>query len=499
MDRTKKLKLNTISALINRVAIIISGLLLPRLILVYFGSEINGLVSSLTQFLSLITFLDLGVGSVVQSALYGPLARKNNKEITGILNASKKYFQNIGKILVIYIILLILFFPVFVDSSLNYFSTTVLILSLSISFLAQYYFGIVNELLLTADQKSYIQYGSETVLVILNIILTIILARAGASIEIVKIGSGFVYLIRPIYLSWYVRKNYQLEDNIDNSKNYLSQKWYGMGQHIAITIQNSTDIIVLTIFSTLENVSVYAIYNYIVQAIRMLITSLTTSMKSFFGDMLVNKEIKLLNQYFDRIEWLVHMAAIFLFGLTAVLISPFVMIYTSGINDTNYDVPLFSFFIVLASLIYSIRIPYQTLIYSAGHFKETQLSSYIEAGLNLTISSLMVSRFGLVGVSIGTLVAMLYRTVYLIFYLSDNIVYRAKTIFFKLITIDAILYTIIYLFGKTLLKFYKIDGFVSWIFAAGVISIFAGVIMISANLIFYRTNTIQLLRKIFKK
>ena len=72
-NRKQLLALNTSSSLFNQVIQIISGFVLPRLILSTYGSDVNGLVSSITQFLQVIAFLELGVGAVVQSSLYKPL------------------------------------------------------------------------------------------------------------------------------------------------------------------------------------------------------------------------------------------------------------------------------------------------------------------------------------------------------------------------------------------------------------------------------------------
>lgn len=56
--------------------VVICGIILPKLYMKYFGSELNGLVTSITQFLGFITLLEAGVGNVVQSSLYRPLAQK---------------------------------------------------------------------------------------------------------------------------------------------------------------------------------------------------------------------------------------------------------------------------------------------------------------------------------------------------------------------------------------------------------------------------------------
>ncbi|MFW3626304.1 hypothetical protein [Aerococcus viridans] len=160
MNRNQKLKLNTHSSLVSKFTILISGFVLPKLILNNYDSEINGLVNSITQFLSVITFLDLGVGSVVQSALYRPLAQENDEEISRIIKSVKRYFRNIALILLVYVIILAIVYPQTIESNnLDVLSTVFLILAISINQFGQYYFGIVNELLLNADQKAYIQLG----------------------------------------------------------------------------------------------------------------------------------------------------------------------------------------------------------------------------------------------------------------------------------------------------------------------------------------------------
>src|SRR5690625_4382239 len=110
--------------------------------------------------------------------------------------------------------------------------------------------------------------------------------------------------------------------------------------------------------------------------------------------------------------------------MTAVLINEFVLIYTSGIADVSYYAPLVSVLLVFSYSVYSIKTPYRILIFAAGQFKQTQVGSFKEAGINIIVSLTFVNIFGLVGVALGTLVSMSYQTVYLVFYLSKNIIYR---------------------------------------------------------------------------
>lgn len=105
------------------------------------------------------------------------------------------------------------------------------------------------------------------------------------------------------------------------------------------------------------------------------------------------------------------------FTITGILIIPFVKLYTVGVADANYIVPVFAVLITLAQASYSIRTPYETMVLAANHFKQTQNSAMIEVVMNVFISIILVFKFGLIGVAIGTLVAMLYRTFYFVYYL----------------------------------------------------------------------------------
>ncbi|MBR0142291.1 MAG: sugar isomerase, partial [Ruminococcus sp.] len=65
-SREKKLVYNTFVPFVLQITTVLCGLILPRLIIKTYGSKVNGLVGSVSDFLGIITLLDLGVGSVVQ-------------------------------------------------------------------------------------------------------------------------------------------------------------------------------------------------------------------------------------------------------------------------------------------------------------------------------------------------------------------------------------------------------------------------------------------------
>ena len=150
MTREKKLVYNTVFSLLYQLVALICGFVLPRYMISYYGSEVNGLVSSITQFLGFIGLAECGVGAVVQSTLYKPLAEDNDEEISKIIISAEKFFHTIALILGIYTFVLMIIYPQFTSGAFDYIFTSSLIFIIAIASFFQYYFSMSYSLLLSA-------------------------------------------------------------------------------------------------------------------------------------------------------------------------------------------------------------------------------------------------------------------------------------------------------------------------------------------------------------
>lgn len=497
LSRSGKLKWNTISSLILQVTTLICGFILPRLILGKYGSDVNGLVNSITQFLHVIAFLDLGIGAVVQSSLYKPLAVKDNDQISRIVKSASRFFSKIAVVLSVYIIGLVVFYPFLVNNDFDHLFTGTLILAIGISSFSQYYFGVVDRLLLISDQRGYIQYLTQTGTIILNTIFCAVLINSGASIHLVKLTTSIIYLLRPVVLRLYVNKHYSINKKIVLNEEPISQKWNGMAQHIASVVLDQTDVIVLTAFSTLSNVSVYSVYHLVIYGVKNLFMSLTNGIQALMGEYIALNDKEKLASLFEWTEWLIHTGTTLIFGCTGMLIVPFVMVYTHGINDANYYVPAFAIVITLAHAGHCLRIPYNLLILAAGHYKQTQSNYIIAALLNIVISVITVRFYGLIGVAIGTLVAMAYQTVWMAIYDSNNILHCSLKSFAKHVAVDTLAVVAASFFT------YRIHmndvSYAAWIIQAMIVFLVWVIVCGVINFIFYRDKMVSLIRRIGKR
>ena len=495
--RGKRLKWNTISSLTFQLTTFACGFILPRLILSTYGSQVNGLVNSITQFLHIIAFLELGVGAVVQSSLYKPLADGDRLLTSQIIKSAGNFFSKIAIILSVYICILIAVYPLMVNQDFGLIYTATLIIAIGISSFAQYYFGVVDRLLLAADQHGYIQYNAQTATLIVNTLLCALFIKLGASIHIVKLTTSLVYLVRPLILRIYVNKHYDIDRKIKLTGEPIKQKWNGIAQHVAAVVLDQTDVIVLTALSTLTNVSIYSVYQLVVNGVKNLLVSLTSGFQSLMGEYIAREQETELRSLFDWTEWLMHTGTTVIFGCTGMLVVPFVTVYTNGVNDANYAVPLFAALITIAHAGHCLRLPYNLLILAAGHYRQTQHNYIIAATLNIVLSAATVKVWGLIGVAIGTLVAMAYQTVWMAFYDSKAILKGVFKSFLKHAMVDVITVAlgVIATVNIPLLSV----TYRSWVMQASLVFVIWVTIAIGVNLVCYKEKVMQLKRKLLHR
>lgn len=497
ITRKKKMAYNLMFSLIYQIITIVCSFILPRIFLTYFGSAVNGLVSSVQHFLSFVTLLECGVGAVVQSAMYKPLADKDDDELSKIVVSSKRFFNRIMWILGIYTVVLMVAYPISTSGEFSFGYVCALVPIISFSYLAQHYLFITYRVLLNADQMGFIHLITHSIVLILNTLISVILMKLGFSVHIVKLGSAFVFLIQPLVLKWIIDKRYNINLKIKFTGEPIKQKWNGFFQHIASVVLTNTPTVVLTLFSTLESVSVYSVYFLVVNGVKSMITSMITGIQALLGNMYAKKEMATLNKTYATFEWLMHTVITVIFVCVGVLIVPFVMVYTKGVTDANYYNFVFGIMISLSYGVYCLRLPYNIMVMAAGHYKQTQTSAIIEAVLHIVISVLCVHKFGLVGVSVGMLAAMTYRTIYFAYYISKAILNRSIIHFFKHIFVDVLVVMVI--IASTYHMSTDVLNYISWVWLAIKVFAVACIESLIVNMIFYKKMFIQAKNMIFKK
>ncbi|MCH5279578.1 MAG: sugar isomerase [Christensenellaceae bacterium] len=493
--RWKKAYFNTFASLLLELVTIACGLILPRLILRSFGSVYNGVVSSITQFISCVTLLRSGLGGVTRAALYKPLSQGDRVSVSSIVRATEGFMRRVSRI---YVGLLVMFAAVypFIVSEFDWVFTFTLVLILGISKFFECRFGIAYQFLLQADQRRYIVEIIRCICLILNTVVAALLIKAGGSIHIVKLGSAFVFILEPFLIYIYAKKRYKLDKKAKEDERTLNQRWEAFAHQVAAFVTTNTDIMVLTVFCDIRLVSVYSVHNMITAPMKNLITSLANGAEAAFGDMLARCEGERLTEKFRVYEYTVFTVSALLFTCTAILIASFVSIYTGGITDTDYYRPLFGCLMAAAQFAVGIRLPYQTLVETSGRFRETRNGAIAEAAINIIISVVLVKLLGLIGVAIGTITAVLFRTVQYALYVDKHMIKGCFASFLKNLAVNLVFSAVMYVIIACLPRFIT-TSYMQWAVYAAAVFITGCVLMAAFGFVFSRRVFMELIRASF--
>lgn len=470
----------------SQVLSIALGIIIPRLFLINFGSEMNGFLNSITQIFTYFALLEAGVGAATLQALYGPLSRRNITGISGIMSATDHYYKKTGRLYLVAVLVLSFSYPLFVTSNIPFLTMVIIILFNGIPGVISYYFQGKFIILLQAEGKNYINTALTSIASTLVSITKIIMLLLGCDIIAIQFTYLLINLLKVVAIGVFIKKTYNWVD-LKCSPDYaaIGQKNAAFVNQICDLIFRNTDTIILTIFTNLKVVSVYAMYTLLFSMIRTALDYVAQGF-SFIMGQTFNKDRERYVQLHDLYETY-RMALIFaLYNIALIFIIPFMRLYTAGINDINYlDYKVAVLFTVFY-LMTGARACCADLINYAQHFKKTQSRCILEAVINIVVSIAMVNILGIYGVLIGTIVALIYRMNDMFIYANKKILNRSPWSSYKRLIANSLLFIVITLVSRYFP--YDLSSYVSIIGWATIVGILIlGIYLIVASLVDYKS------------
>ncbi len=495
--RTKKSFYNFLGSLTLQFFNAVVGFFLLKLFITAYGSSINGLISSIKQFLSYLNLVEAGVGAAAIAALYRPLANNNILSINRILSATKLFYLRSGYIFLTLIVVLAMLYPIFLSNEeITPILAAFMVLILGGSGIFEFFFIGKYRVLLTADQRSYVLSMIQLIGTALNAITCIVLIKLDFNVLVVQMVATLIYLSRFFIILNYVKKVYpKIRFDLPPDNGAINRKWDVLVHQISALVVFNTPIIIITIFCGLREVSVYAVYSMVFSSITLVVSSFSSGLLAGFGEILVTNNRKALLKGYNTFEYIYYAVVAWAYTCSAVLIIPFMKLYTQGITDTDYvRVSVAGLFIVIG-VAHNVRVPSNTLVDAAAHFKETKYRSILEATINLVVSLALVNSFGIIGVLLGGLCSYAYRTTDFIVYTSRNILKCSfsptlrklvRNLVLSLIAISPFIYILEV----------NVSNFGQWLAWAVVVSMWTFVIIFLGNLLLDPITMKDIIRRI---
>lgn len=427
----------------SQVLSIALGVIIPRLFLLSFGSEMNGFLSSITQIIAYFTLLEAGVGAATLQALYKPVSSDDKKSISAIVAATDRYYRKTGFAYLLCVVVLSVGYPLLVHSDIPLYTMVLIILFNGIPGVVGYYFQGKYIILLQAEGKTYINTALTSISSTLISVLKVIMLLLGCDILLIQFTYLVINLIKILAINIYIKRHYKwLDKDIKPDFDAIGQKNAAFVNQICDLVFRNTDTIILTIFCDLKIVSVYAMYTLLFSMVRTALDYIAQGFNFIMGQTF-NQDIEKYTRLHDLYETY-RMALVFtLYSVALIFILPFMALYTSGINDVNYLDHGVAVLFTVFYLMTGARACASDLINYAQHFRKTQSRCIAEAAINLVVSIVAVNFVGIYGVLIGTIVALTYRMNDMLIYANRRILGRSPWRSYKRLLVNAVLFLVV--------------------------------------------------------
>lgn len=441
---SKSLFRNILSGFCGQLIVIILGILIPRIMISSYGSDVNGLMATVTQIFSYLALLEAGIGQSARIALYGPITESNEKNISLVVVSAESYFRKVSLYYGIGVLLLAFGLPFIIKSNVPFLTIVFIILLEGMAGVVSFFFIQTPIVLLNAEGRGYINNSINLFDKVILYVSKIALAMVGVNIIFIQLSFFVITLLKVFIYRWYIHKKYSWIKYKGCRADYslLRDKKSYFITEVAWTIFSSTDIIVLSVFISTELSSVYSIYALIYANINLLMSSVGGSVLYLLGNV-YHKDIHEYEKVHDAMNsFFIGTITVFM-SISYVLALPFVKLYTRDIADINYIFKELPLLFSLIQILSWSRYVTGNLTGLAGYAKTTSYISLIEALFNLVFSVFLVQKYGLLGVLFATIISLPIKVIWCIYISDKKVLNRSYVNTFKIISSNFIFFLII--------------------------------------------------------
>lgn len=481
MNKFKKLFANLGMSMISQTVILVLGFVIPRIIMQSYGSDTNGLTSTITQIFTYMALLEAGISQATRNKLFKPIKEDNKEEISYWMSVSRRYFRRISAVYFAIVLVLAVLLPLVLNTSVGYWTIAFYIFFEGLTSVVSFYFINTWVSFLNSKGDTYVVNALTLLNKVLCYGVKIVLALFGFNIALIQIGYFLVSVLQVILYYMYMKKKYGWINYSLSVKNAVlpDRKSYIIIE-IAWTIFSSTDMILLSIFVSTQLASVYSVYNLPIVALNGLLNAVYCALNYNLG-ISYHEDIEKYKKVHDMFNSVFIGAMTILMSVTYVLLIPFVKLYTKGVTDINYVYPMLPLLFCMVQLLSWNRFVSGNLFGVAGKIKSVEKISIIEALIKLILSIILIVSHGIVGALIATVVALPIKVIYCN-YVADKVILKrpiVKTI--SILGVNWLLFAIVVVINPFLNL--NIDSYLSFALYGGIVFVVISMISVLLNAI----------------
>ena len=369
---------------------------------------VNGLYSNI---LSMLSLTELGFSTAMIYSMYKPLAEKNQRKISQLLELYKTVYRVVGTVILVLGLFLVPFLDYLIKDAPDIQGLTFYYILFLLNSVSSYWFFSYRNSILQADQKAYVLTGYQSVFNVVKTVLQIVLLLGFRSYTIYLVTQIGCTIAQNIAIALHVQRNYPdvLAKPIEHLPDVERKKIFRdvralMLQKISFVTLNSTDNIIISSFVGVTWVGLLSNYMILIEAITGVLSQVTASISASLGNYFAEKDTDSGYNIFKRIEFLNFWLYGFSMIALMVLMDPFITVWL-GID---YTLGMF------VSISLAIRFFVEGYMNTMSVFRSTlglfaygQALPLIVTAVNIVLSIALSYVWGIAGVLIATPISRL--------------------------------------------------------------------------------------------
>lgn len=411
LDRTKNAKRNMIAGAIQKLITLLLPFVLRTLLINTWGVEYAGLNSLFASILNVLSLAELGFGSAIVYAMYGPIARNDTESVKALLNFYKKCYRIIGLIIFSVGLILLPFVPKLISGEppqgLNIYTAYLIALSnVSISYFVYAYKSSLLYAFQRNDLLSWVGLFATVFTQVIQIVVIIVFR----DFYVYMIVSPVMNVIHNLLIAYITKKKYpaySAEGEIEkDKKEEIKRKVKSLFLYqIGNVVSNQADNIVISSFLGLSVLAIYGNYYFVITALFGFLAIYYSSVKAGLGNKMALESKESVYELFRQMFFIQGLLVGWVSICLVCLYQDFILLWMKD-PEMLLD---FKMVVLIAVFFYSWKINDICTIFkdATGLWEYDRLRPLIAALSNLVINIILVQFIGLFGVVLSTIVCEL--------------------------------------------------------------------------------------------
>lgn len=423
MNRSSNSIRNAFFAILGSLFITLLQLINRRIFVIYLSDVYLGLNGLFYNIVTVLSMSEMGIGTALIYALYKPVADNNKEKVKSLMFLYKKLYTAIGWFVIIFGIILTPFLGMLIKEMPDIYYIHLYYMLYVIDSGMSYFYTYKRSLII-CNQEDYI--SSATVMI------STIVTKGIQFLILVTTQNYFLYLLIQILFTrleniliskiadrkfpYLLEKDIKLleqEETASIKKNIVGM----MTQKIGSVIVSGTDNLIISKILGLTAVGFYSNYMLLINTLNSLIGKVFNSITASVGNLVAKKDSSEVEKTFLNILFINY----WIFSFSTVcfwcLLQPFISIWL-GNKFLLSDETIW----VMVILFYVNGMRKTVLIFrnATGIFWHDRYKTIIEAVINLLLSIPLTYLYGVMGVKLGSLIALVIVT----FWVESYVLYK---------------------------------------------------------------------------